>query len=227
MTARSRIFPLLVVVACAWGAQACSEATDGASAPGFAASPTDASTVAPGADGGSGRGTNDGSVGRDSASPSEGGPAPTSALLVNEISASAEWVELVNAGAAALDVSGYKVADRAKDGTPKLAEAAVLPPGTVLSPKAYLIVQGGGLDGGVGKPCPSGGQSYCVNAAFGVSNKNGETLFVLDTGDQVLESAEYPPDAAASGSSWGRVPNADPAAAFQVTKPTPGAANAP
>ena len=179
---------LLVSAASAAAIGACSEATDGAPA-NAAGGGGDASTSSDQGGDGASKKTNDGSAARDGATGDGSVIDQTSPLLVNEVSASAEWVELVNAGTSALDVSGYKIADRAKDGSPKLNEAAVLPPSTILSPKAYLIVQGGGLDGGVGKPCPSGGQSYCVNAAFGISNKNGETLFVLDPSDQVLGSA--------------------------------------
>jgi hypothetical protein len=149
-----------------------------------------------------------------------------SAVLVNEIAADKEWVELVGTGATAIDVSGYQVADQEKDGGgPKLKDAVTFPKGTVLSPKSYLIVQGGGIDAGVGKACPDGGQSYCFNANFGISNKSGETLYLLDTNGGVVGSGIYPPTAAPSGSTWGRIPNGDPNGKFAITVPTPGAAN--
>ena len=75
----------------------------------------------------------------------EGGAGPTdsgvaadvpivtlSPVLLNEISATKEWVELVSTGATATDVSGYRVADSEKEGgAPKLSDAVTFPAGTV------------------------------------------------------------------------------------------------
>lgn len=146
-----------------------------------------------------------------------------SGLLINEISGGDEWIELVNAGTSALDVSGYRVADLAKAGGAKLEEAVTLANGTILSPKAYLLVRGGGLD--AGKGCPDGGQSYCVIAEFGISNKNGDTIFVLDDKGATVGQVPYPPAAAGAGESWSRLPSGDPSGAFAKAKETPGAAN--
>lgn len=190
----------------------CSESTDGA-----------VPSTVPGAPDGA---TNEGGVApTDSAAPRDGAVVTASSVLLNEIAADEEWVELVGSGTTAVDISGYRVADSEKDaGGPKLAEAVTFPPGTVLSPKAYVIVQAGGLDGG-GKACPDGGQSYCFKAEFGVSNKNGETIYLLDGSGAVVGSAIYPPKAALAGETWGRLPSADPNGVFAVTAPTPGAAN--
>ncbi|CAN5761806.1 hypothetical protein BH11MYX4_BH11MYX4_31040 [soil metagenome] len=192
---------------------ACSESTDGAVPP-----------VVPGTADGAASET--GSPLADGATPpGDGAVITTSSVLLNEIAADQEWIELVASGAAAVDVSGFRVADSEKDGGgPKLAEAVTFPNGTILSPRAYVIVQAGGLDGG-GKPCPDGGQSYCFNAEFGVSNKNGETVYLVDKAGAVVGSAIYPPKAAQAGETWGRLPNADPAGQFALTTPTPGAAN--
>ena len=192
---------------------ACSESTDGA-----------VPVAVPGAGGGGASETSTPTI--DGETPrGDGAVVTASSVLLNEISADQEWIELVASGTTAVDVSGFKVADSEKDGGgPKLDEAAKLPPGTILSPKAYLIVQAGGLDGG-GRACPDGGQSYCVNARFGVSNKNGETVYLVDSSGAVVGSAIYPPKAAAAGETWGRLPNADPAGQFAITTPTPGAPN--
>lgn len=191
----------------------CSESTDG--------------VVPPGTPGAAETGAGEGSVAplADGAVPADGAIITASSVLLNEISADKEWIELVASGTTAVDISGFKVADSEKDaGGPKVDEAVTFPPGTVLSPKSYVIVQAGGLDGG-GKACPDGGQSYCVKAEFGVSNKNGETVYLLDTAGNVVGSANYPPKAAADGETWGRMPNADPAGTFAVTVPTPGGPN--
>lgn len=207
---------LVLVAAAAIASSACSESTDGVT--------PDAATT-PGADG---------STGQPGDTPSDGGtkgdtnaPLTTgdSSVLVNEIAASAEWIEITSSGTTAVDVSGFRLADKEKDGgAPKLEEAVTFPAGTVLAPKSFLIVQGGGLDGG-GKACPAGGQSYCFKAEFGISNKNGETLFLLDKGGAVVGTAVYPPAAATAEETWSRLPSGDPTGAFAKGAPTPGAVN--
>ena len=196
---------------------ACAESTDGAT-PTITAGDA---TTGPGTGG-------DGAVLTDGSIPTQDGALVfgDSSVLLNEISATDEWIEVVATGSGITDLTGYRVADSEKDGGgPKLDEAATFPSGTVLSPKAYAIVQGGGIDGGVGKACPDGGQSFCVNAQFGVSNKSGETIYLVDPKGVIVGSAVYPPKGAAAGESWGRIPNADPTGTFVVTTPTPGAAN--
>lgn len=145
-------------------------------------------------------------------------------VIFNEVSPSGEWIELVNAGSGAIDISGFAVADREKDGgMPKVDEAARLPQGLVLSPKSYVLVQAGGLDSGV--DCPAGGQSYCVHGEFGVSNKDGETLFFLDATNHIVETLEYPPSGVAKPDTYGRIPSGDPKGTFVTTTATPGAVN--
>jgi len=151
-----------------------------------------------------------------------GDAAAAGGAVINEIHPSAEWVELVNGGTTAVDLSGFYVADQEKDGgVPKTADAVKLPSGTILSPNAYLIVQGGSPDAG----CPDGGQSYCLRAKFGISNKSGETIYLLDDKEQVIQSVVYPAEAVPKGSSYGRIPNGDPNGTFQTTVATPGEPN--
>lgn len=166
------------------------------------------------------------------AKPAKDGSAPLDAgsnvssgsVLINEISGSGEWVELVSIGAQATDISGFKIADRDQEtGEPKLEDAFTFPVGTILSPRVYVVVQGGGGD--AGKPCPDGGQSYCFSARFGISNKNGETLFLLAPDDKVVGKVVYPKDGSSGDKSYSRLPSGDPAASFEAVGQTPGAAN--
>lgn len=151
----------------------------------------------------------------------------TSVLLINEISGGDEWIELVNSSAATFDASGFVLADRDKEtGEPKLSEAVTFPSGTALEPGAYLLVRGGGL-GDAAKACPGPDAGVCFHAEFGISNKNGESLFLLDPGATVVGKVVYPPNASQGSFSYSRVPNADPNAAFATVKETPGAANVP
>ncbi len=210
-----RLFVLVTLASIA--VYACSESTDGAvpdassgQTDGGAASSADGSTAQPGSD-------------AKAPLPDQDATISASAVLINEISGGDEWVELVNSGSAAADISGWTLADRDKnDGGPKLSEAVTFPAGTILSPKAYALVRGGGLD--AGKTCPDGGQAYCFNAEFGISNKNGEVLFLVDK-SAIVGQVVYPPDASSGSGTWCRLPNADKNGAFGPCTETPGAPN--
>ncbi len=207
---RRRLWRLAAIVSfsVAVGA-ACSEATDGLVPPPIEGA-SDASV--------------EGSSSSSSSSSSGSTADANTVVLINEISGDKEWVELVNSGGDAVDVSGWKIADRDKTtGGPKLSEAAELPAGTTLPSGAYGLVLGGGLD--AGKDCPSGGQVFCAHAEFGISTKNGETIFLLDGAERVLGSVVFPPDASGPDQSWSRRPNADPNGAFSLAPATPGAPN--
>lgn len=148
----------------------------------------------------------------------------SSPILLNEIAGDKEWIEIVNSGSQAIDLSGWRVADVNKDtGEPKLEEAATIPNGTSLAASDYGMILGGGLD--AGKSCPTGGQKFCVLAEFGISTKNGETIFLVDKSGAVVGQVVYPPDAAAPDRSWSRLPNADPQGTFRLTTATPGGPN--
>jgi hypothetical protein len=199
---------------------ACSEATDGLDPGGpLVASPTDAQ------EGGGESASSDGEAQDGGASLARDATTMTrSAIVINEISGSGEWIELVNAGASAVDLAGWKVADREKDtGGPKLAEAVTFDPGTVLSPRAYVVVKGGGLD--AGKPCPEGPQSYCVLAEFGISSKNGETVFLLWPDGGIAGEAVLPPSDGGKDTTYSRVPSGVPDAGFTTRPASPGAKN--
>jgi hypothetical protein len=150
-------------------------------------------------------------------------------LVVNEIrSKGKEFVELYNPTSAAIDLSGTKVADATDpDGCPKVADALVFPANTSLPSGGYLVVFTGQTDAGNGvqTACFDAGVANCFYANYKISNTTGETLFVLTSADAVVTSGYYPPGAADSGQSWGRLPNGT--GSFTVNTPTPGAANQP
>ena len=211
---------LLSSVVLVVSAYACSEATDGVvpSAPTEAGSPTATATGT--------TTTTPTTPGKDASPPTfdAGSNVSASTVVINEVSGGDEWIELVNSGTGAQDLAGYKIADRDKDtGEPKLADAVTFPASTVLSPKSYLLVRGGGLD--AGKTCPDGGQSYCFNADFGISNKNGETLFLIAPDGGTAGKVVYPADASSGDLSYSRIPSGDPQAPFKTVKATPGAPN--
>lgn len=154
-----------------------------------------------------------------------GGAAGIGGLVVNEISAvsSEDWVELFNAGDAPVDLTGLRVADEDKPGAPKLADAITFTKDTTLAPGAYLFILAGQASPAPGpqSKCDPGA-SPCFHAVFGL-NKDGDTLFVVGAGDEILIEAVYPPDAVPAGQTWGRLPNGT--GTFAGNKPTPSAEN--
>ncbi|MDX6505392.1 MAG: trimeric autotransporter adhesin [Gaiellaceae bacterium] len=170
--------------------------------------------------------------------PSTGGS--TADIRVNEFmtgsagAASNEFVELVNAGSSAADVSGFKVAYRSSAGTSDTT-LATIPAGTSIPAGGFYLLGGSGYLG-----------SHAPNQSFSASlASTGGGLAVRDTTGSILDSVGYgettnafveahpvtaPPTSAAPGSSSGRIPDGhdtnDNAADFSVsTSPTPGASN--
>ena len=149
-------------------------------------------------------------------------------LVINEISATdVEFVEIVNPSSKPVDLGGLALADTdTVDGGPKIADAARFPKDTTIQPGEHLVILCGQSAGdGVGPhdKCGSGGPDTCFYATWGVSAKNGEKVFLLSADDAVIMDADYPPDAAATGDTWGRFP--DVTGDFAETASTPGTAN--
>jgi lamin tail-like protein/collagen triple helix repeat protein len=170
--------------------------------------------------------------------PSTGGSSAE--IRVNEFmtgstgAASNEFVELVNAGSSAADISGFKVAYRSSAGTSDTT-LATIPAGTTIPAGGFYLLGGSGYLG-----------SHAANQSFSASlASTGGGLAVRDTTGSILDSVGYgdttnafveahpataPPTTAAPGSSSGRVPDGhdtnDNAADFSVSaSPTPGASN--
>lgn len=154
--------------------------------------------------------------------------AGASAVVINEIRASGDdWVELFNPTTAAVDLSGFGLADTDPDGgAPRLSLAVRFSPGTTLAAGEYLLVLAGQNDAGVGVQtrCVDGGPSRCFHAGWSISASNGETVSLVNARSEVVARENYPANAAPSGSSWGRLPNGS--GPFAVNQPTPGARNA-
>lgn len=147
-------------------------------------------------------------------------------LVVNEISASDDWIELFNRGSAPFDLGGLTLADQDMPGVPKLDEAIVFPSGTTVAPGGYLFIlaKQDGAPAGEVQPqtmCEPG-PSPCFHAPFGLSAADGDALFVLDD-TTVIASADFPANAVPDTQSYCRLPDGG---ALAPCAPTPGAANA-
>jgi len=167
----------------------------------------------------------------DGGSPSEGGTSAASMgtgdVVVNEIDANVDWVELYNKGDGPFDLGGLALADSDGAGGPKLDEAIIFPAGTTIAAGASLFILGKQdeiVSPGEQEPqteCAPG-TSPCFFAPWGLSDGDGDEIFLLD-GDRLVSSSAYPAAVAAKGETWCRVP--DGTGEFEVCTPTPGAAN--
>ena len=194
---------------------ACSEANDDSDGEGGSGT-----TTATGATSGTQSTTGTGAV----TSGAGGGAAGD--LVINEISASDDWIELYNRGTSAFDLGGLTLADQESPGVPKLDEAIVFPAGTSLAPGGYLFIvakQDGAPTGEVQPQTTCApGPSPCFHAPFGLSAADGDALFVLDD-MTVVASADFPANAVPDTQSYCRLPDGG---ALAPCAPTPGAANA-
>jgi hypothetical protein len=174
-----------------------------------------------------GGGTAGGSTGGGSTA---GGSAGQANVVINELYGAGnnvgnDFVELFNAGTIAKDLSGFSVTDtEATDGGPKPREGVIFPAGTSLAAGGFLLVVADRRDAGVSTDCLSGPMP-CFEARFGISQGNGETIFLLDAQGQIATSQYYPPDGGPGPRSFGRLP--DGTGSFRATTSTPGAANQP
>jgi lamin tail-like protein/collagen triple helix repeat protein len=163
------------------------------------------------------------------------------AVSVNELStgtagaASDEFVELFNAGASPVDLSGFKLVYRAGAGTSDIA-LATIPDGTIVGPRAFYLFGGSGY-AGMKKADQSFSPSLAA-AAGGIGLRDAAGKLVDSVGygtatNAFVETspAPAPPATAPPGSSDIRRPDGkdtnDNGADFAVTaSPTPGGPNA-
>jgi lamin tail-like protein/collagen triple helix repeat protein len=169
-----------------------------------------------------------------------GGGGGTAAVRINEFSVGTstslgdEFVEIVNAGTAAEDISGFKLAYRSGAGTSDVALGTV-PSGTMLAAGAFYLFSGGAYAG-----TPPADQSFTqglASAAGGLAIRAADGTILDSVGygtatNAFVEgaAAPAPPVMTAPGSSDVRLPDGhdtnDNGADFGVSAaPTPRAAN--
>jgi len=160
-------------------------------------------------------------------SSSGGGPITDTKIAINEINAIAEdWVEIGNAGALELDLSGIGITDQIADGTPSFAETMRFPAGVKLAPGSFLLIRADlktPLAGEQTMCLTTGGPPTCYQAGWGISDAKGDKLFLLSEANEILSEVAYPATAVTAGQTYGRIPNG--VGNFVACEPTPGEAN--
>jgi hypothetical protein len=116
-----------------------------------------------------------------------------------------DWVELKNIGAAAIDLSGYRVRDS--------KTTITLPQGTHIAPGGYLVIYCDDV--------PDGGASDRLHAPFKLGGQ--DEIYLLDPVGNRIDSVVWDSVAAPSGRSYGRLP--DGTGLFLSLTPTRNARN--
>ncbi len=133
-------------------------------------------------------------------------PASQAAVVLNEVNCEGtDWVELVNTGPAAADVSEWLVTDDPLDST-RADHRWRFPAGTSIPAGGDVVVE----KGDAGFP-------------FGISC-GGDTIRIADAADAPVDAIEVPSQAA-SANTWGRYPNGT--GPWMQTTPTKGEPNQP
>ncbi len=152
------------------------------------------------------------------------------AVVINEIhAAGVDWVELYNPGQLPADLSEWRLADTAADGSPRLAAALCFPRGTALPPSGYLlaVTERGNKKRKKDQPkvdrlCAN--KALCFRMSWGVSKKSGDTLRLVAPDGTITNEASYPGGDVPKGKTWARQP--DGSGPFAPSDPTPGKPNA-
>ncbi|MDD3362751.1 MAG: lamin tail domain-containing protein [Hespellia sp.] len=162
-----------------------------------------------------------GGAGEGGGNTGEGGEnTGTGKLVINEInSAPDDWVELMNAGTADLDVSGYEIRDNSDDHRFKIAA------GTTVKAGELLLIK----DTTAGDVYDNTSQTYLsgdFQGAIGIGS--GDSIRIYDAQGVPLDEYTWTEHASYNGqdseASYGRYP--DGTGEFVVMPETPGLANA-
>jgi hypothetical protein len=158
------------------------------------------------------------------------------AIVFNEVLAvgATEWIEIVNPGTEAIDVSDYMIAGSDKDtNEPKMGSAMKFPAGTKIAPGAHVVIlTSRAKEEPVGpytrESCLPDGPDSCFYASFGVSATKGESLHFLAPDGSVINSTPIPMSLSAdaggsTSSSHCRLP--DVTGEFASCALTPGQPN--
>jgi hypothetical protein len=130
-------------------------------------------------------------------------------------------MEFMNVSTTTVDMSGFAIQNTDSDGG--LVTAFTFPDGVSVPAGGYVLVYADDkVDSGVSTMCMGAPVTNCYYAPFGISNKRGETLKLLDKGMAVVDTVDTPADLAGTV-TWSRLPNGT--GSFAQGAPTPGAEN--
>jgi len=130
-------------------------------------------------------------------------PAPI-VVVVNEVSAGQDWVELFNAGTTDADISGYALQDSNLD----VATEYVIPAGTTITVGGYLLLA----------------QDSDAGPGFTFGLGKADAIFLYDRSGTVKSTIAWDDGESPDGASYGRIP--DGTGPFKTLyRPTPGAVN--
>ncbi|MBI2949469.1 MAG: lamin tail domain-containing protein [Verrucomicrobia bacterium] len=124
-----------------------------------------------------------------------------SAIQSSTTNADADWIELVNAAAAPASIGGWTVTDHSD-------RPFVFPAGTVIPPNSFLVTRCDGLTNAAG-----------LHAPFKL-DQDGETVALYDSARRRVDAVTFGSQARAFTMS-----RVGPAASWNLSIPTPGAAN--
>lgn len=129
-----------------------------------------------------------------------------SGVAVNEINSQGDdFIELINTGDTAVDLSDWTFTD---DNTDRSDDRGRFEPGTTIEPGAVMLLWGEGH----------------AEEAFAFGLGGGDEVNLFDGAGEVVDAHAYG-DHAGDGNTWGRIP--DGAGAFVLTASTPGELNHP
>ncbi|MGI6786589.1 MAG: lamin tail domain-containing protein [Gleimia sp.] len=146
-------------------------------------------------------------------------PEVETQLVLNEVdSGPADWVEFINPGSEALDISGYEIRDNSDDHRWRFPE------GTVINPGQYLVVDADAV-GLIYNDQTGEYEENTFQAAIGIGS--GDSIRVYDYQGELIESVSWTAHAAIDGdeaaATIARCP--DTTGNFQIALATPGEAN--
>lgn len=149
-------------------------------------------------------------------------------VVINEISGDGDWLELYNAGEGEAALSDLTLAAKAKGAdTPDLDTALRFAEGERLAAHGFALIAGkkGTPSSQLQADClPAIATGSCYAVTFGISDKDGDSLFLLDNTGTIIARVDYPAATVPKGQSWART--SDGSETFAVSAASPAGANA-
>ncbi|MCA1779427.1 MAG: lamin tail domain-containing protein, partial [Xanthomonadaceae bacterium] len=99
-----------------------------------------------------------------------------------------EFVELLNTGTTAVDISGWTLSDSTTTGPIRHS----FPPGSVIPPREAVVVFGGGNPTGAFGTAAAGGRVFVASSGgLSLNNSSGHAVTLADAGGSIVQSVIY------------------------------------